>query len=254
MPVLLNDLTKQTFKDFEVIHVDGESEDKTVKKSAQFVDKLALTIVSTSTRNVAFQRNLGGKKATGEWIIFMDADNQLPTYFLQGIKYRIDRGEVIEREKFDVFTTLMTLNKKDAEDLTNKSVANFFNVCLKTAEKTEAPLAFGAMIGVRQNCFKRAKFKEAIKVAEDNEFVRSCHKLGYKFRVLTNPNYAYSMRRMRANGLLRTATSGILLNARYILNGDMSKGDFGYKMQGGEMYLDEEGMGEELEGESTNEV
>lgn len=33
LPLLLEDLKKQTFNDFEVVHIDGNSDDQTVKKS-----------------------------------------------------------------------------------------------------------------------------------------------------------------------------------------------------------------------------
>ena len=87
LPKLLQNLADQTFKDFEVIHVDGRSEDKTVQKAARFSKKLDIKTLISQKRHVSHQRNLGGKKAQGKWLVFMDADNFLKPYFLQGLKY-----------------------------------------------------------------------------------------------------------------------------------------------------------------------
>src|SRR3990170_5565992 len=90
LPHLLEDLSKQTFKDFEAIIVDGHSNDATVAQALKFKGKLPeLSILQSKERNVSFQRNLGGEKAEGSWLIFMDADNRVPEYFLEGVKYKI---------------------------------------------------------------------------------------------------------------------------------------------------------------------
>src|SRR3989339_724465 len=91
LSLLLSDLSNQTLRDFEVIVVDGKSEDKTVKIAKSFSDKLpSLEVVSSNVRHVCTQRNLGSKKASGKYLIFSDADNRLPEFFLVGIKYKIE--------------------------------------------------------------------------------------------------------------------------------------------------------------------
>ena len=78
--------------------VDGRSEDKTTVEVLKFKDKLPkLTILTDQERNVSIQRNNGAKKANGDWIIFIDADDRLPRFFLEGIKYRIAQSNIGER-------------------------------------------------------------------------------------------------------------------------------------------------------------
>lgn len=91
LPNLLGDLAKQTFTDFEVIVVDGHSDDKTVEKTKAFEKKFnKLQVVTSNKRNVSYQRNMGAKNANTDWVVFLDADNRIPEYFLQGIKFQID--------------------------------------------------------------------------------------------------------------------------------------------------------------------
>ncbi|OGE13633.1 hypothetical protein A3G14_04605 [Candidatus Curtissbacteria bacterium RIFCSPLOWO2_12_FULL_38_9] len=69
---LLKSLKKQSFSGFETILVDNFSFDQTSKIAKPFVDKLLHTGNERSS-----QRNYGAKKASGKWLLFLDADMQL---------------------------------------------------------------------------------------------------------------------------------------------------------------------------------
>jgi len=82
---ILKCLEKQTFKDFEVIVVDGKSSDNTKREVMKFSDKLPLTFLESPKRGVSFQRNYAAKSAKGKYIIFFDADVMIEDDFLQEI-------------------------------------------------------------------------------------------------------------------------------------------------------------------------
>ena len=83
---LLEDLTKQTYKDFEVIVVNSpKTTDETEKVASTFRDKMDLHILTAPKGGVSFQRNYGAKKAKCEHIIFFDADTLVEPVFLEKI-------------------------------------------------------------------------------------------------------------------------------------------------------------------------
>lgn len=67
----LNSVFNQTEKDFEVIVVDDGSKDK----SMEIVKKYDVQIIKTKHVSVSEARNLGVKKAKGEYLIFLDSDD-----------------------------------------------------------------------------------------------------------------------------------------------------------------------------------
>ena len=87
---LLESFKKQTFKDFEVIVVDGNSSDKT----REIAKKLGARVIPESGkyRSPANARNLGVKAARGEIVGIMDADTFVNREFLKSIVEEFNRG------------------------------------------------------------------------------------------------------------------------------------------------------------------
>ena len=82
---LLDSLTKQTKKDFEVIVIDDESKDNTVNIVKQFVNKLDLKLLSSGKHNQSYSRNLGIKSANGDILVNLDSDCAVNETFVEGI-------------------------------------------------------------------------------------------------------------------------------------------------------------------------
>jgi glycosyltransferase involved in cell wall biosynthesis len=80
--VLLNSLSKQIVPPEQIIIVDGHSKDKT-RPIVKHFKKITLL---TTNPPVANQRNYGAKKATGDLLIFLDADTKVTNDFIQKIK------------------------------------------------------------------------------------------------------------------------------------------------------------------------
>ena len=207
LPKLLDDLTKQTNTNFEVIIVDGNSEDRTVEKCKEYENKLPLLeIITTKKRNVSYQRNLGAARVQADWIIFMDADNRLPKYFLDGIKYRI------LKEKPGCFTTYCADGYNNPTD---DAVIRFINLGMELSRQVENPLAFGSMIGVKKNIFEKfGGFDVDMVFAEDSDYVKRLYKHGVKYKIFKDPRYVYSLRHYKRDGKLKFLGNTAKLNLK----------------------------------------
>lgn len=227
LPALLSDLAKQNFPDFEVIVVDGESTDNTLPSARAFRGQIDLRTYISKKKNAGAQRNLGGFKAVGKWVIFMDADNRLPTYYLEGIKYQLAK-----QKRTDVFTTLLEVIEPEAKFKAIEQALNFALIVIRLLDK---PGAYGALIGCKKSVLNSVQFDESLTFSEDGQFVNSCHQAGFHFSLFREPRYIYSMRRFKTEGTLKSLKISIPLLIRYTLGDDMH-GVKSYVMLGGKYY------------------
>ena len=197
LPRLLEDLTEQTNQKFEVIHVDGHSDDNTCKLAQKFSSKLpSFKQIISPVRHVSHQRNLGAKVATGSYLLFLDADSQIPPYFLEGISYQIHRQPV------DLFTTWL---KADSNRTADKAIVTVINLSLDVSNSLDAPFALGTIIGATPEAFKKiGGFREDVKFAEDEDFIKTGHKLNLSFTIYSHPRLIMDLRRFRHEGSLTT--------------------------------------------------
>lgn len=74
----LDSIEAQSFQDFECIIIDDGSEDDTNKICQEYVKQNPkLKLYSSKHEGVAFARNTGLSKATGEYMIFIDSDDDI---------------------------------------------------------------------------------------------------------------------------------------------------------------------------------
>jgi len=201
LPHLLEDLSKQSFQDFEVIVVDGKSNDKTVVNAKSYTKLLpSLKIITSEKRHVCVQRNLGAELAISEWLIFMDADNRLPSYFLQGIKYRL------ESDVCDIASTWIAPEKSSPP---YKIVASTVNIFYETEMSlSDFPSILESMIIIKKSFFERVNgFNADVNLGEGRVIIQSVRNLGGKLEIYKDPQYTYSLRRLKNYGTLRTISA-----------------------------------------------
>ena len=67
----LDSVFKQTMKDFEVIVVDDGCTDKSIEIAKEY----DVEVITSKHVSVSEARNIGEKKATGEYLLFLDSDD-----------------------------------------------------------------------------------------------------------------------------------------------------------------------------------
>ena len=86
---LLDSLTQQTHKDFEVIIVEDGSKNTCKDVCEQFAGILDLHYFYKENSGPGQSRNYGAEHAQGEWLIVLDSDVVLPEGYLENVELEI---------------------------------------------------------------------------------------------------------------------------------------------------------------------
>ena len=198
LPHLLDDLTKQTFRDFEVIVVDGQSDDRTVEKAKRYKAKLtSLKIMTSKKRHVCTQRNLGASVATADTFIFIDADTRIDSNFMLGMRYRVETSNA------DILSCWF---KPDVSNTTNNTISLALNYFIEIQSTVRPRYLIEGLFVIKKQCFVAAGgFNETINYTEGKSLLQTAMSHGCKYAVVRDPVWTYSFRRIRKYGALHVA-------------------------------------------------
>lgn len=200
---LLSDLAAQTRIPGEVIVVDGESSDGTVG----IAEKFPGTHLLSSPPSVSRQRNLGGRKACGDLVVFLDADVRLPRTFFEKFVERF------EKRRLDLACPVFLAPDDSTPSI--KGLHAFFAVVFMGLQKV-LPSGSGQCIAVRREIFQRnVGFDTGLTFADDMELIRRLSK-GRRFGVI-NEDIFVSDRRFKKYGVWRVVLRLLLMSMIFTL-------------------------------------
>lgn len=166
----INSVAKQEFNDLEYIVInDGSSliYDEALTQSAS----ISKYIYSKKTAGVAHSRNIGILEASGEWIVFLDDDDEMAPGYLHHLKEYIDR--YVDKPGF-IWAAIETHEYDENEKLLNINIINHFDASGNKNALFESAIEVGASYGFAVNRWMFAHaglFDATYPVGEDTEFI-----------------------------------------------------------------------------------
>lgn len=89
----INSVINQSYCNWEIVVVENGSIDSTNSVVGKFLNDKRISLIH-SKKGVSFARNKGIENSTGEWILFLDADDELPSNTLDLYNNVIDHNNV----------------------------------------------------------------------------------------------------------------------------------------------------------------
>lgn len=191
--------------DYEIIVVDGGSQDRTVKIAKKYAD----TVLSSDRKGIGYQQNFGARHASGNILLFLHADTYLITerVFQRVLRYFRDKDVVAVAISHILYP----------ENSYGIKIFNFMDLIWRNffARLIKANTG-GPILAVRRNIFEEiGGFIE--EVGEDSEIGLRLRKKGKIFRDPKIDAYS-SSRRFEKEGALKNTLKYILLFVGFIFN------------------------------------
>lgn len=227
LPKLLDSLAGQQDKDFEVIVVDGASKDKTVEIAQSYIKRVPhLSIIQAEKPGVSYQKNLGASRATGEWLLFVDADVILYPYCMERIL------TYVAEDHFQFFTPWFSPDATNSPDVAVSLVAIG---AIEGSLLVKKPLA-AVVVGVKKFLFERVRgFDETRTFGEDYDLTQKLKMIGVPLSIIRETLYTHSLRRYRTQGKMKFLQAYAKAILRVLITGQSPKYVNGYEL-GGQIY------------------
>lgn len=163
----IRSVLSQTFSDFEVIVINDGSKDTTYEKAVSITDE-RLVVINKTNEGVSAARNTGIQAARGEYICFLDADDE---YLPEHLAVLADNIE--EYKDKDFFSTRFCISMmNDSANIDMPAVTGKTDYYDNVVERT---LHFSELIWTGCVCIRKAMFDEygmfapGIKLGEDTD-------------------------------------------------------------------------------------
>jgi glycosyltransferase involved in cell wall biosynthesis len=235
----INSVLNQTYKNWELIIINDFSKDKTLKIIKDFIkkDKRVKLINIRKNRGPSICRNLGIKKAKGEYITFLDGDDMLKEKRLE------EQSNFMQRRKIDVsYCDMLDIKENGLKVVFKGPNPNRFYKNLLKKSKTKFDIEilpghhigktirgtrtiFGAQLMIKSKSLKENKiyFDETFTHMEDMDLLFQC--IGKKLKIKRFPKIGYIYKRHK-NQISKEDKK--IKDAAKKINKKLIKGDYFY--------------------------
>ena len=178
---LLESLTLQTFKDFEVIIVEDGSQNPCETVCKQYEKLLDIKYFIKENSGPGQSRNYGAAHSTGEYLLILDSDVVLPAGYLAAIEKELCREPVDAFGGPDCAHDSFT----DTQKAISYSMTSFFTTGGIRGGKKKLdkfyPRSFN--MGIRRDVYERLGGFSKMRFGEDIDFSIRIFKAGYTCRL-----------------------------------------------------------------------
>lgn len=220
---LLESLSRQTERDFEVVIVEDGSSIPCDGIIAKYRNKLASLLYFTKDNSgPSGTRNFGAEHAHGEYLIFLDSDAVLPESYMAAVSRELDESGAVCFGGPDRAHASFTPVQKAI----NYAMTSFFTTGGIRGGKKKLdkfyPRSFN--MGIRADVFKEVHgFNTALRFGEDIDFSTRVIKGGYKTRLFPSAWVWHKRRTDFRKFFKQVCNSGIARITLYLLYPDTLK-------------------------------
>lgn len=192
LPRILSCLALQSGQNFEVIVVDGRSDDDTAAAAARFHTAYPLRFYRVKKRNVSWQRNYGAVRAKANFLIFLDADMTVGHGFTNNLSVQV------KKTHGSFYLPQIT---SDGNNIFMIDICMLINMLVYLLLHTSKPFSAGGAMVVSAKIFKKlGGFNHKMSICEDHDIVRRASRQGIRMRVISRNYVRFSPRRVEQEG------------------------------------------------------
>ena len=198
LPRCLDSIFSQEFDDYEVIVINDGSSDGTAVLLEGYASKYPnMHVLTQSNHGMATARNLGIEVATGEYILFVDSDDELMLHALSNLATQINGEDIVgfgtRILNEQTGTTIdFQLSTNDAKQYSGWEYFNLYRL-------KSTPVHF---VCIWQRVYRRGfleenslRFAEGLRRAEDDLFTTVAMFHAQSVKTIAAPLYIYHVRK-----------------------------------------------------------
>lgn len=163
----VNSVKQQAYKNWEILIIENGSSDKTTNLSEKLVQKDKIALFH-SEKGVSQARNMGIKKASGEWILFLDADDKLEKDALVTFEKKIEEYNGVDLIIGQYYQIKRKYTETDRHIITKREINTYMAECMynPTQECNSTAVLFKKDVIIKNNIW----FDCDLSHAEDSLF------------------------------------------------------------------------------------
>ena len=199
---LVNSLVKQTNKNFEVIFIDDGSTDESIRILKEIMvgseQEFSFKLLQQVNQGLSSARNIGILNATGEYIFFLDSDDEIEINFVETIltscyKYSQPDTLIFDYSSIDEFGNALDSNYGHGSIYRQKDLCTSEQI-LTALSKGEIPTTAWSFVTKRSVIEKHDLLFSVGKKFEDNNFTPKVFYFSKNIVVISLRLYRYRKR------------------------------------------------------------